>query len=282
MTYALELRNVTKKYPTFTLDHVNLQLPRGCIMGLIGENGAGKSTIIKLLLNLTQPDSGEIVLLGQSADQFSAVRNAALGVVFDECCFPDMFHLQEVESILRLAYPNWDSAAFHRLTARFGLPEKSKIKTYSRGMKMKLSIAAALSHNAKVLILDEATSGLDPVVRDEILDLFLEFIQDEDHTILLASHITSDLEKVCDYITYIHQGHVELSMEKDRLLEEYAVFQGDEKTLQDLPIDAILRVRRHSYGLEALVQRNRVNSAFMLEKPTLERIMLFFSKGTGR
>lgn len=280
MTYALDLKNVSKHYENFTLDNIHLQLPRGCIMGLIGENGAGKSTIIKLLLNLCRRDGGEINVLGIPAEVFAAERSAAIGVVMDECNIPDMLTAQQVNRIMQEIYPNWQADTFRDLTIQFGLPERAKIKTYSRGMKMKLSIAVALSHNAQLLILDEATSGLDPVVRDEILDLFLDFMQDENHAILMASHITSDLEKVCDYITYIHKGHIELSMEKDRLLEEYAVFQGSEEQLQTVAPEAILRVRRHQFGVEALVKRELVNEAFSLERPTLEGIMLFFNKGT--
>lgn len=251
-------------------------------MGLIGENGAGKSTVIKLILNLIQRDGGEIDVLDTPAEVFSAERNAAIGVVTDECSIPDQFSLKQVNDIMQDIYPNWDKAAFFQLAEQFRLPDKVRIKTYSRGMKMKLSIAAALSHHAQLLILDEATSGLDPVVRDEILDLFLEFIQNENHAVLMASHITSDLEKVCDYITYISKGRIELSMEKDRLLEEYGIFKGSEEQLLDIPEDAIVRVRRHPYGAEALIHREGVNGAFHTERPTLESIMLFFNKGTQR
>ena len=280
MTYALELKQVSKQYENFTLQDISLALPRGCIMGLIGENGAGKSTTIKLLLHLIQPDSGTIEVLGVPAETFSAERNAAIGVVMDECSIPDMFHVKQVDDVMGDIYPNWDSETFFQLVSRFGLPLKSKIKTYSRGMKMKLSIAVALSHHAQLLILDEATSGLDPVVRDEILELFQEFMQDEDHAILMASHITSDLEKICDYITYIHKGHVELSMEKDRLLEEYGVLKGSEEQLNALPADAVVRVIRNAFGIEALVKRSEIPSDCLLEQPTLEGIMLFFHKGT--
>ncbi len=279
MTYALELKNVSKQYENFALQNISLVLPRGCIMGMIGENGAGKSTTIKLLLDLIKRDGGEIEVLGVPAETFSAERNAAIGVVMDECSIPDMFHVKQVDAVMRDIYANWDSETFFQLISRFGLPLKSKIKTYSRGMKMKLSIAVALSHNAQLLILDEATSGLDPVVRDEILEMFQEFMQDEAHAILMASHITSDLEKICDYITYIHQGHIELSMEKDRLLEEYGVFKGSEEQLKALPADAVLRVCRNSFGVEALVKRSGIRTDCQLEQPTLEGIMLFFNKG---
>ncbi|MGM9525413.1 MAG: ABC transporter ATP-binding protein [Peptococcaceae bacterium] len=279
MTYALELKNVSKQYENFALQNISLVLPRGCIMGMIGENGAGKSTTIKLLLDLIKRDGGEIEVLGVPAETFSAERNAAIGVVMDECSIPDMFHVKQVDAVMRDIYANWDSETFYQLISRFGLPLKSKIKTYSRGMKMKLSIAVALSHNAQLLILDEATSGLDPVVRDEILEMFQEFMQDEAHAILMASHITSDLEKICDYITYIHQGHIELSMEKDRLLEEYGVFKGSEEQLKTLPADAVLRVCRNSFGVEALVKRSGIRTDCQLEQPTLEGIMLFFNKG---
>ena len=276
---ALELQGLTKHYKDFTLGPLDLTLPGGTICGLIGENGAGKSTTIKLLLDLIKRDGGEIEVLGVPAETFSAERNAAIGVVMDECSIPDMFHVKQVDAVMRDIYANWDSETFFQLISRFGLPLKSKIKTYSRGMKMKLSIAVALSHNAQLLILDEATSGLDPVVRDEILEMFQEFMQDEAHAILMASHITSDLEKICDYITYIHQGHIELSMEKDRLLEEYGVFKGSEEQLKALPADAVLRVCRNSFGVEALVKRSGIRTDCQLEQPTLEGIMLFFNKG---
>lgn len=280
MSNAIELKNVSKKYENFTLQNISLTLPRGCIMGFIGENGAGKSTTIKLILDLINRDAGEIDVLNVPANVFSAERNAAIGVVMDECNIPDMLNVKQVDQIMQQIYPNWERQTFLSYVKRFELPEEAKIKTYSRGMKMKLSIAVAMSHNAQLLILDEATSGLDPVVRDEILDLFLEFIQDEDHAILMASHITSDLEKICDYITYIHKGNIEISMEKDRLLEVYGVFKGSEEQLQSISADAILRVRRNQFGVEALVIRDRVSAAFTIERPTLEAIMLFFNKGT--
>lgn len=280
MTYALELKQVSKVYESFALQNISLTLPRGCIMGLIGENGAGKSTTLKLLLNLIKRDGGEITVLDSPAEIFSAQRNAAIGVVMDECHIPDMLHVKQVNKIMKDIYFNWEEGTFFALAKRFGLPEKAKIKTYSRGMKMKLSIAVALSHNAQLLILDEATSGLDPVVRDEILELFLDFMQDEDHAILIASHITSDLEKICDYITYIHKGHIELSMEKDRLLEEHGIFKGSEEQLQALPAEAVLRVRRNQFNVEALVKREQIHANILLERPTLEAIMLFFNKGS--
>ncbi len=280
MTYALELKNVSKIYENFALQNLSLALPRGCIMGLIGENGAGKSTTLKLLLNLIRRDDGEINVLGSPAEIFSAQRNGAIGVVMDECHIPDMLNVRQVDQIMGDIFPNWETETFLQLAQRFGLPEKAKIKTYSRGMKMKLSIAIALSHHAELLILDEATSGLDPVVRDEILELFLDFMQDENHAILMASHITSDLEKVCDYITYIHKGHVELSMEKDRLLEEYGIFRGGEEQVQALPADSVVRVRRSQFSVEALVKRESLPSGMALERPTLESIMLFFNKGS--
>lgn len=282
MTYALKLENVSKYYETFKLEDVNLVLPSGCIMGLIGENGAGKSTIIKLILDLIHRDSGEIEVLGEPAEVFSAERNTAIGVVMDNCNIPDTLTLRQVNRMMQDFYPNWEMEHFYQLAERFALPDDVRIKTYSRGMKMKLSIAVALSHHARLLILDEATGGLDPVVRDEILDLFLEFIQDESHAVLMASHITSDLEKVCDYITYISKGRIELSMEKDRILEEYGIFKGSEEQLRDIPEAAIVRVRRNSFGVEALIHRRLANEIFHVERPTLESIMLFFNKGTMR
>ena len=209
MKNALEIRGLTRKYEGFALDSVNLTLPRGCVMGLVGENGAGKTTLIKTVLDLVRPDSGEIEVLGGRADD-AAVRER-IGAVLEDGGFLSTMNAAQVDTLLGRAYRAWDGAQFASYLDRFGIDRRKAIKDYSRGMKMKLSIAAALSHGAELLILDEATSGLDPVVRDEVLDLLYDFMQDESHAVLLSSHITSDLDKIADEITFIHKGEVLLS-----------------------------------------------------------------------
>ena len=248
-------------------------------MGLIGENGAGKSTLIKLMLNLIQRDGGEIAVLDVPAEVFSAERNAHIGVVMDECHIPDMLNVRQVDQIMQDIYSNWQSDVFRQLTARFGLPEKSKIKTYSRGMKMKLSIAVALSHDAQLLILDEATSGLDPVVRDELIDLLLDFVRDENHAILISSHIVSDLEKLCDTIAFLHKGKLLLCEDKDTLREEYALWHGTAGQLEELDKNAIVSRRVTAYGAEALVKRELVPAGSTLTPVSIEELFVLMVKG---
>ena len=202
----LEIHHLSKDYGTFRLEDVSFSLPRGVIMGLIGENGAGKSTTINCILGEVQKSGGEITLFGQAQAASEKENKDRIGVVFDENHFPDLFTPKELGQVMAGVYSHWDWAAYHAFLARFSLREDQKIKDFSKGMKVKLAFAVALSHGAELLILDEATSGLDPIVRDEVLDLLLDFVQDERHGVLVSSHITSDLEKVADYITFLHQG----------------------------------------------------------------------------
>ncbi len=276
---ALELRDICKRYEDFTLDHVSFSVPMGSIMGLIGENGAGKSTTINLVLGLIGLDSGEIAVLGENGPAVSPKVKAQLGVVLDEAGFPDCMTARQVGKMLRLAYPNWQQKTYDGYLARFGLPPQKPLKDYSRGMKMKLGIAAALSHDAKLLILDEATSGLDPVVRDEIIDMLLEFIQDEQHAVLLSSHITSDLEKVCDYVTFIHRGKVLYSEEKDALLERMCILKCTQEQLKDIDRRAIHGVRRGAFGVEALAERDRLPDGCVTDRATLDDIIVYVAKG---
>ena len=283
MEYALEVKDLCKNYGAFQLDHVSFSLPRGSIMGLIGENGAGKSTTIKAILNLIQPDSGQICVLGMDHRKEEAAIKEQLGVVLDESTFHDMLTVENVETILKRIYKNWDSPLFGSYVQRFGLPAGKVIKEFSRGMKMKLSIAAALAAKPSLLILDEATSGLDPVVRNEILDEFLNFIQDENHAILISSHITSDLEKVADYITYLHQGKVVLSGEKDSLLEDYGRIACSRSELERMDKKYIIGARTSQFGCEAIV-KNRSEVSFLypnisIDPTTLEEIMVYTVKG---
>ncbi len=276
---AIEMKQVTKTYDGFTLDSLSLALPTGTIMGLVGENGAGKTTAIKLMMNAIAADSGSISVLGVSnqSREFLEVKQD-IGIVLDEAYFPEVLSAKDLDTIMRQTYVNWDSGVYQGYLEKFHLPPKKKFQTYSRGMKMKLSIAVALSHNPRLLILDEATSGLDPMARDEILDVFNEFTRDESHSILLSSHIISDLEKICDYIAFLHKGRLLLCEEKDTLLEKYALVKLDDDAFEALPEDAVVRKKKTSYGYDALILREQVSGAFPLEKTTLEDIILFMAK----
>lgn len=278
MSNALEVKGLTKFFPGFALKDVSITLPTGCIMGFIGENGAGKSTALRLILGLLRPDTGSIQVLGKTDFANDRALKEHIGVVMDECGFPENLTLSDINAILRRCYRTWDERRFRSFATRFQLPERKSIKTFSRGMKMKLSIAAALSHDSRLLILDEATSGLDPIVRDEILDVFLDFIQDETHSILIPSHILSDLEKICDYITFIHQGKILLSSAKDELLSQYAIAKGSAKAIAAIESYAVVGVRSSAFGAEALVKRIALPPDIVSDPATLEEIMLYFVK----
>lgn len=215
---ALTVSGLTKKYQSFTLSDISFEVPRGSIVGLIGENGAGKSTTLHAILGLIHRDGGTITVLGDSSEALQAGVKEDIGVVFDGTHFPEELTPQKLNQVFIRIYASWDEGEFFSLLKKLSLPAARKIKSFSKGMKVKLSIAAAFAHHPKLLILDEATSGLDPVVRDDILDMFLGFVQDEENSILVSSHITSDLEKVADYIVFIHGGHLIFSMPKDELL----------------------------------------------------------------
>ena len=283
MTNCIEIKGLCKSYPDFSLQNIDLTLPGGTIMGLIGENGAGKTTTIKCILNLIRRDAGEITLLGRDNLREERAAKAGVGVVLDECVFHDALRPRDLERILAPVYPTWDNGLYRDYLDKFRLPGKNLIKTFSRGMKMKLSLAAALAHRPQLLILDEATAGLDPVVRDEILDEFLSFICDEDHAILISSHITSDLEKAADYITYIHEGKIVLSEAKDDILDRYGRVGCSAADLRAIDPSDLLRVRKGSFGCEALVpDRGAFHKKYpklMVEKIHLEDIMLFVGKG---
>lgn len=279
MNNAIEVRGLCKDYGDFRLEHVDLTVPGGTILGLIGENGAGKSTVIRCLLGLVRPDGGEISLLGRAPEE----AKEDIGVVLDESSFHEVLRAPQVGKIFAGLYAAWDPALYEHYLAKFGLPRDKKIKEFSRGMKMKLGIAVALSHRPKLLLLDEATGGLDPVVRNEILDEFLDFIQEEDHAVLISSHITSDLEKAADYITYIHEGKIVLSEAKDDILDRYGRVGCSAADLRAIDPSDLLRVRKGSFGCEALVtDRGAFHKKYpklMVEKIHLEDIMLFVGKG---
>ena len=280
---AIEIKGLEKRYDGFQLGSFDLTLPSGCIMGLVGENGAGKSTTIKLIMNAIGRDAGEISVLGvdnRSAGFRDIKEN--IGVVLDEAYFPEVMSARNVGKVMALTYKNWDAAAFEGYLKKFSLAPDKIFKDYSRGMRMKLAIAAALSHGAKLLILDEATSGLDPMARDELLDIFNDFTRDENCSILLSSHIVSDLEKICDYIAFLHRGRLVLCEEKDRLLEEYALVRLPEERLSELSEESIISRRASGYATEALVLRGGIPAAIPTEHTSLEDIILFMAKGDER
>lgn len=278
MEYALILENVTKEYKDFKLDHINIYLPKGCIMGFIGENGAGKSTTIKLILDLVKRDEGKITILGKDNKKELHSIKENIGVVMDELCFPENLNAKEINTVMQKIYKTWDKDKFFHFIQRFSLSKDKSIKEYSRGMKMKLSIAVALSHDSKILILDEATSGLDPIVREEILDIFLEFIQDESNSIFVSSHIISDLEKICDYITFIHKGKIVFSESKDDLLDKYGILKCTEEEFPNINSSAVKGVRKNKFGMEALVLKDEIEGNYVIDKADIEDIMIFYIK----
>lgn len=274
---ALELHGVCKKYGGFALHNVGFTLPRGTVMGLIGENGAGKTTTIKAVLDLIRPDSGEITVLGEHGSNPS-VREK-LGVVLEDGGFPSMMSAAQVSTLLGRAYKNWNAEQFASYIEKFGIDREKAIRDYSKGMKTKLNIAAALSHDAELLLLDEPTSGLDPVVRDEVLDLLYDFMQDENHAILLSSHITSDLDKIADEITFIHKGEVLLSEPRDELLDTCGILRCTADQLDALDPSAVRAKRVGAFGCEALVRRDGVPENWSVEPVNIEQIMLFLTRG---
>lgn len=281
---GIELKNVTKQYKDFALRDVSFTVPQGSIMGLIGENGAGKTTTLRLILNMIRRDSGEINIFGQDNLKHEREIKAQIGVVLDRPCFNETLRLKDVRAIMRNIFrKQWDDALFDGYVRRFDLPDNKKIKEFSRGMSMKLSIAAALSHRPKLLILDEATSGLDPIIRSEILDVFLDFIQDEEHSILVSSHITSDLEKIADYITFIHDGRVALSEPKDKLMYEYGILKCAQDLFDALTREEVAGYRKTAFGYEVLVRDKeaiaRKYEGAVLDNAALEDIMLYMVKG---
>ena len=272
---ALELANLTKHFGDFTLDNLSLTLPGGCILGLIGENGAGKSTTLRLILGLLPPDGGTIRVFGK---EISTLTKQDIGVVLDDVGIPECMTPRQVETVMASAYTNWQPEIFQQLLGRFSLPEDKKFREFSRGMKMKLGLAVALSHAAKLLILDEATGGLDPVVRDEVLTLLAEFVNDEDHAIVISSHIVTDLEKLCDYVAFLHKGKLMLFEEKDRLLGEYGILHCPPEALEALPEGSILHKTVTAFSAQAIVRRSALPEGTPFSPIGMEELFVFMSK----
>ena len=275
---AIEIKDLTKLYSGFMLDHLNLVLPEGCIMGLVGENGAGKSTTIKLILDMIHKDGGCISLFGKDNSENINLAKEEIGVVLDDVGFPECLTAKQVGRVMSHTFKNWSQDGYSALLKKFLLPEDKPFKDFSRGMKMKLGIAVALSHNARLLLLDEPTSGLDPVVRDEVVQMLMDFTREEKHAILISSHIVSDLEKLCDYVAFLHKGKLLLCEEKDRLLAEYGLLYCTEEELRDLPLDAVKYEKKNPYGTQALVLRNAMPGGVKVSSVSIEELFVFMVK----
>lgn len=274
---AISVKDLTITYhggkkPDFSFGPVTLELPKGAILGLLGENGAGKTTLMKLILGLRRPQSGEISLLDGAPGQPAIMEN--VGVVLDEPGVPACLTPVQLGKVLGRIYHSWDSQRYAQYLRQLQLPENKPFSEFSKGMKTKLSIAAALGHCPKLLILDEPTSGLDPLVREEMLELLSDFTRDPEHSILISSHIVGDLEKLCDYVAFLHHGTLRLCEEKDRVLEQYGILHGSASEIDALDPQAVLHQERSAYGAEALVRRALVPQSLALRSATLEEIFV--------
>lgn len=278
MTNAIEIRDLCKSYPGFELDHLNLTLPSGYILGFVGENGAGKSTTIRMLLNLTDKDSGDVSILGHDPSEADASWKNDVGAVLDTMGLPSMLKADQVGKIMADAFTNWDSDKYEYYLKRLDVPKDKKFMDMSNGTKMKLGIAIALSHDAKVLILDEATNGLDPLVRDDVNEILMEFTRQPDHSIFISSHIVSDLEKICDYIAFIHKGKLMLCEEKDKLSSEYGILSCTEDDLDTIDSDAILHITKNAYGCQAVVRRDSIPAGLSISQITIEELFVLMAK----
>lgn len=285
MENILELQQICKSFPksNFILDKLSFSLPYGAILGFVGENGAGKTTTIGCILNTVRKDSGMVKLFGKEMRDIDTDIREKIGVVYDGDNFPGFWTAKQLSQVMEGIYTQWDNALFQKYLEDFHLPVKQKIKNYSRGMTMKLAIAVALSHHPQLLILDEATSGLDPIMRDEMLDVFLEFVQEESHSILLSSHITSDLEKVADYITFIHNGKLIMTALKNDLVYNYAVMRCKESQFLALDPGDIIAYRKRDFQIDVLVnngkEAQRKYKGSVVDHVSVDEIMLLLVKG---
>lgn len=281
MKNALTISGLTKSYKDFVLDHVSFTVPSGSIVGLIGENGAGKSTTINAVLGLIQKESGHVSILGH--EEIDSDTREQIGVVFDGSNYPEILSPKKINRVMKHIYHSWDEQTYFRLLKNFLLPVDKQIKQFSKGMKMKLAISVAFSHHSKLLILDEATSGLDPVIRDDILDMLLEFVQNDECSILVSSHITSDLEKIADYIVFIHEGKVIFSKPKDELIEQYGIIKCGAAQFDALEREDIIVYRKMDYEWQVLISdREKMLKKYpkaMIVPATIDEMMLLYVKG---
>lgn len=284
MSNVIEIKKLKKKYDNnFELGEINLEIPSGYIIGLIGENGAGKTTLIKSILNIINKDSGEIKIFNKDYKKYEPFIKEDIGVVLDGMFFPEILTPNDINTIMKDTYKEWNKELFYKYLNDFKIPNNKKIKDLSKGMRKKLEIGTALSHKPKLLILDEPTSGLDPVVRDDILDIFLDFIKDEEHTILLSTHITSDLEHIADKIIFLDNGKVILNENKDELLDNYGVLKCDKDSFDKISKDDIISYKKNKYNYEVLIKdKNKMKKKYkdsVIDKITLEELMILVIKG---
>lgn len=286
MEAAVSLKNVTKHYDQFTLDHITMDIPKGSIVGLVGENGAGKTTLLKTILQMTSIQEGEILVDGRNIEELSPRWRNQAGVILSGLEFAAQMNARELGNCMRRLYRNWQDDQFEKYLNDFQIDQSKNIKNYSKGMKRKLDLAVALSHQAKLLLFDEASSGLDPVVRDDILDILLEFIQDEEHTALISSHIISDLEKAADYIAFLHEGKLKFFMSKDELLYRFGVVRCSPEDYQKIPDTYVQGFRKNQFGYEVLIQNReefqRKYPNYMADRATIEEIIVYYVKGDAR
>lgn len=280
MASSIKSRGLKKTYGEFDLN-VSINVYEGNIVGLIGENGAGKSTFLKLILGLIEKDEGEVEILGEKNINDNRFILENIGVVIDDNVIPENLDIVKVNNIMCKIYRQWDTEKFYKLASEFNLDRGKKIKDYSKGMKMKLSLIVALSHNPQLLVLDEPTTGLDPVAREQILDMFLDFVQDSSHSILFSSHIMDDLEKIADYIIFIKDGKVLLSENKDKIIYEWGVIRDEEKLLENIEKKYVIAYKKSSYGYDILINdkeyfREKLNDV-IVDDATLNETMLICS-----
>lgn len=283
MENAIEIKNLSKTYQDFRLQELNLSIPAGTVMGLIGANGAGKSTLINSLLGLQKSDYESIHILGMDLKTQEKEIKEEIGVIFDVTHYNLEFTPVFIGKVLSKIYKNWDMATYKNYLEKFHLPINKKLKKYSKGMKMKLEFAIALSHSPKLLILDEATSGLDPIFRDEVLDIIREYTEDENHTVLLSSHITSDLDKIADYIAFIHEGRLLFVKTYDEIQENYGIINCGKEVFETLSTEDIISYRKEAYGYKVMIQnKQQLRKIFRdleIENTSIEDLMLFYVKG---
>lgn len=283
MNNVIEVSNLRKQYNNFLLDNISFSVPCGFVGGFIGENGAGKTTTLKLILGMVMKDGGDIKLFSKPAQDVSLKED--VGVLFEQPYYQEDWTPLDIEKAMRPFYKKWSDAAFHQYLERFSLDPKQKYKTMSRGMKMKLGMAVTLAHDAKLLLLDEPTSGLDPVGRDEMLEIFRDYMVKEDRTIFFSTHITSDLEKIADYITYILNGRILYSGLKDDLIEKYCLIRGGIGDLPQSKRKQIFGLREHPNGFDGMIEMKDIAgfpTSVVTETVSLDDIMVRMSKGVQK
>lgn len=278
MENCIEIKDLTCRYPKFTLENINLTVPCGTVMGLIGENGAGKTTMIKAILGLLKPESGRVTVFGDRAGELSKETKEQIGVVFDEMPFPENLTAKQLDKVLEGIFKSWDSCKYYSFLDKFGLPTDKKLKSFSRGMQMRISIAAALSHNPRLLVLDEPTGGLDPVIRSEILDMLLEFMQDETHSILISTHITSDLEHIADYISFIHGGRLIFTQERNQMKDQHRIMKCSDEELARIDPEDIIGMRKGRFSNEVLTKSGEKYPDIAQDIPSIDEIMVYYVK----